>query len=128
MFGFRKLEEQTEYEETIGVVIHITPAVIYLFISEDGELPSNVNSSSISMRDMEGRYMEIGGSYITLQLDSLNDIDKMIKDYGLDTTNLPVIRRFVEQDSRKRVEKLMSINIYKLGQGKGFLYSHLSLV
>lgn len=97
MSFFRKKEksvkEETSVEKKrIGLVIHLTPIAIYLYISENGTVSSYLNGSRLHMEDLEGNYIGINGSYITLALSNESEIENTILKFGLKNANLPIIK------------------------------------
>lgn len=93
MFKRKEKEITTSEElETIGIIIHFTPSATCIYISKEGVISSNMASSSISMVDMEGNYIEINGTYIVLEIDGISEIQKQIEKYRLESLGLPIIQ------------------------------------
>lgn len=93
MFKRKEKEIPTSEEvEEIGMIIHFTPSATCIYISKEGVISSDIDSSSISMKDMEGRYIEINGTYIVLEVYSISEIQTQIEKYRLETLGLPIIQ------------------------------------
>lgn len=94
LFGGENKSKDFEPElegENAGVVIHITPIAIYLYISKTGT-PSSANKSVLSFEDLDGNYIEVRGTYISVGMQSINDLDTTLAKYGIDKINLPIIK------------------------------------
>lgn len=74
------------------MIIHFTPSETCIYISKEGVISSNIGSSSISMNDMEGKYIEINGTYIVLEIDGISEIQTQIEKYRLESLGLPIIK------------------------------------
>ena len=90
----KKKEEELleEEEQECGLVIQFTPVAIYLYVSEDGFISGDFGGAGLDMEDLEGNYIGIDGTYITLELYGVEAVEQAIKQYSLDSFDLPVIR------------------------------------
>lgn len=89
---FKKKDVEVVKDEPIqkiGVIIQFTQSVIYVYISRKSIIKGN--TASISMKDMEGNYMEISGTFINLELNSVNEIDKNLDKFDIYVLGLPVV-------------------------------------
>jgi len=90
---FRKKEEvEAKEEKELGLVIQFTPVAVYVYVSMDGYIASYGDGSTLDMEDLEGNYIGINGTYITLCLSEESQIEEYIKKFGLTKADMPVIR------------------------------------
>lgn len=80
-----------EKKEKIGLVIQITPCIIYLYISYEGYILNDFGHVGLSMTDLDGNYIGIDGNYITLKLRNKEDIQKAKERFGLEQLKIPII-------------------------------------
>ncbi|MFY0516316.1 hypothetical protein ACOMCU_00600 [Lysinibacillus sp. UGB7] len=74
-----------------GVVIQITSIAVYLYISKTGT-PSSTNNSALSFEDLDSNYIEVSGTYISVGMKSIHDLDATLTKFGIDNINLPIIK------------------------------------
>jgi len=74
--------------ESNGLIIQFTPIAVYLYITKD-YIESYL--SNLSFQDKDDRNIEIGGSFISIEINNRSEIEDIIKQYSLDKTNLPLI-------------------------------------
>ena len=92
MYNTEEIKEMLDEGQDFGLVIHFTPVAIYLYVSAEGVISQDLESTGLDMEDLNGNYIGIDGSYITLELQSTNAIEKAIKQYGLDSFEIPIIK------------------------------------
>lgn len=94
---FRKEEIYREPEpELVALLIHFTPDIIYVYISLDNDIESNLYQPNVELGDMNGHFIEISGNYIIISDVIKQKIDEVLKQYGIDKIDKPVIQITVE--------------------------------
>lgn len=99
MFGRRQRHSTNEVntnDPEVGLVIQITPAIVYLYVSYEGVIENEFEQNGISMMDLKGNDISIDGSYINLSLQSRNDVQLAKERFGLNRLNVPIIEIEVE--------------------------------
>lgn len=87
-------EDDFEPEE-IGLVIHFTPHIVYLYLCEDGVLDFREERTYLEMTDKSDRYIGVSGTFITLELKNLKELPLILEEYGLNQLNVPIVQKYV---------------------------------
>ena len=74
--------------DTLGVIIHFTPIAIYLYICDEYIATFD---SALTFETENGNQVEIGGTFISLEVDANFRMDDIIFDYKLKESNLPIV-------------------------------------
>ncbi|GAB6552936.1 hypothetical protein bcgnr5378_06190 [Bacillus cereus] len=96
---FSKKEEEKEdgfQKDKVGVIIHFTPAAIFLYTCDEfiGTL-----EGTLPFLTEDGDQVEIGGTFISLELDEDFRMDDIIATYKLKEINLPIVelKAFIDE-------------------------------
>ncbi|MED2737257.1 hypothetical protein [Bacillus toyonensis] len=82
-------EETMENEKSkAGVIIHFTPAAIFVYTCDEY---LEGFEGTITFKNSLGNRSEIGGTFISIEVEDEYPTSKIIKEYKLDTMNLPII-------------------------------------
>ena len=85
----QKVEIEKEKED-INLTIQFTPVATYLYISEEGS--PNLYDGCLEMEDLDEKYFLVSGQFISLELDSILEVEKTIDKFGLKNSILPIIQ------------------------------------
>ncbi|MFS8352718.1 hypothetical protein ABHN12_16355 [Bacillus nitratireducens] len=75
-------------DDTLGVIIHFTPIAIYLYTCDEY---IETFDGALTFENENGNQVEIGGTFISLEVDANFRMDDLIFDYKLNESNLPII-------------------------------------
>lgn len=75
-------------DDTLGVIIHFTPIAIYLYTCDEY---IETFDGALTFETENGNQVEIGGTFISLEVDANFRMDDIIFDYKLKESNLPIV-------------------------------------
>ncbi|NWK69114.1 hypothetical protein HWX41_08430 [Bacillus paramycoides] len=75
-------------DDTLGVIIHFTPIAIYLYTCDEY---IETFEGALTFENENGKQVEIGGTFISLEVDANFRMDDLIFDYKLKESNLPIV-------------------------------------
>lgn len=75
-------EDQVEYNE-IGLVIHFTPSVTYIYIVEDGQVWGD-SEGTFSLMDEDSNYIIISGTIISTSVNNIKDVEDKLKELKIE--------------------------------------------
>ncbi|MDW3036042.1 hypothetical protein WN777_16635 [Bacillus pacificus] len=80
--------DDTTQGDTLGVIIHFTPVAIYLYTCDEY---IETFEGALTFENENGNQVEIGGTFISLEVDANFRMDDLIFDYKLKKSNLPIV-------------------------------------
>jgi hypothetical protein len=75
-------------DDTLGVIIHFTPIAIYLYTCDEY---IETFDGTLTFETENGNQVEIGGTFISLEVDANFRMDDIIFGYKLKESNLPIV-------------------------------------
>ncbi|WP_088363020.1 hypothetical protein [Bacillus cereus] len=89
-FSNSKKKEETSSSEkiTAGVLIHFTPVAIFVYTCDEY---LEGFEGTVTFKNDLGNRTEIGGAFISIEVEDDYPTLKIIEEYKLDTMNLPII-------------------------------------
>lgn len=83
-------------EDVVGIVIHFTPYVTYIYISESDDFEVGTDTSCIGMYDKNEVYYEVSGTYTNISNVKRMHIESILEKLGVTTLGLTTIRISVQ--------------------------------
>lgn len=83
---------EDEYSAYVGVIIHFTPHMTYVYISDDYEPESNSYNSNIELYGEHGNTFEVSGNYLNISKVKREEVDTMLKIYQVAELPVPFIK------------------------------------
>lgn len=93
---YRTIDSDTDEEEYVGLVIHFTPHVTYVYISDSNETESNTHQSNIELYNEQDITFEIAGTYTHISNVNRNDVDSILDLYKIAELGVPFVKIQVE--------------------------------
>lgn len=75
-------------DDTLGVIIHFTPIAIYVYTCDEY---IETFDGALTFENENGNQVEIGGTFISIEVDATFRMDDLIFDYKLKESNLPIV-------------------------------------
>ncbi|MGD6890867.1 hypothetical protein [Bacillus mobilis] len=80
--------DDNSHDDTLGVIMHFTPIAIYVYTCDEY---IETFDGALTFENEHGNQVEIGGTFISLEVDANFRMDDLIFDYKLKESNLPII-------------------------------------
>ena len=82
-------DKVVEEEDTIGVVLHFLPHLICIYVCKDDSIDF-FDGAYIEMMDLQGNYIGVSGTIISLEIKSMDEFNTIQEQYGIKESGLPV--------------------------------------